>query len=107
MTALNLSMNNYYPSFLLNVLPARVNVIEAITKSGIIFVITSSNPIPFKKSPLDKTIKNLTGFMYVKYCMRTGISSIGEINPDNNTAGIIKVMADNIACCCVLQIAEI
>ena len=35
------------------------------------------------------------------------MSSIGEIKPDNNTAGIINVITDNIACCCVLQIDEI
>lgn len=51
-----------YPNFLLNVLPARVKVIEAISNKGITFAITSSIPIPFKNSPLDKTIKNLTGF---------------------------------------------
>ena len=81
-------MFNIYPSFLLNVLLARVSVIDAIIKSGIKFVITSSTPIPFKKIPRDNTIKNLTGFKYVKYCNATGISSIGEIKPDNNTAGI-------------------
>ena len=32
---------------------------------------------------------------------------MGEMNPDNNTAGIINVITDNIACCCVLQIEEI
>ena len=32
---------------------------------------------------------------------------MGEINPDNNTTGIINVITDKIACCCVLQIDEI
>ena len=71
------------------------------------FAITSSIPIPFKNNPRDNTIKNLTGFKYVKYCKNTGISSMGDINPDSNTAGIINVITDKIACCCVLQIEDI
>ena len=67
----------------------------------------SSPPIPLRIIPLESTIKNLTGLSQVKYCKKTGMSSIGEMNPDNNTAGIIKVITDKIACCCVLQIAEI
>ena len=98
---------NIYPSFLLNVLPARVNVIKAITSSGIILAVISAIPIPFKKIPRVKTIKNRTGFNHVKYCKNIGISSIGEINPDKSTAGIINVIADSIACCWVLQIADI
>ena len=100
-------MFNIYPNFLLNVLLASVNVIVAIIISGIIFAITSLIPIPFKNIPRDSTMKNLTGSKYVIYCKPIGISSIGEINPDNKTAGIIKVIADRIACCCVLLIAEI
>ena len=63
--------------------------------------------IPFRKIPLVNTIKNLTGFSQVKYCKDVGISSIGEIKPDRSTAGIINVITLKIACCCVLQIAEI
>lgn len=96
-----------YPSFLLKVLPARVRVIKAIIIKGIKFVIMSSIPMPLRNIPRVKTIKNLTGFNQVKYCSATGISSIGEIKPDNRIAGIINVIADRIACCCVLQIAEI
>ena len=68
---------------------------------------TSSIPIPFKNIPRDSTIKNRTGFKYVRYCHPIGISSIGEINPDNKIAGIINVITDKIACCWVLHIAEI
>ena len=100
-------IEKFYPNFLLNVLLASVNVIVAIIISGIIFAITSPKPIPFNIIPRDKTIKNLTGFKYVKYCKQSGISSIGEINPESSTAGIINVITDKIACCCVLQIDEI
>ena len=100
-------IEKFYPNFLLNVLLARVNVIVAIIISGIMFAITSLIPIPFNIIPRDKTIKNLTGFKYVKYCKQSGISSIGEINPESSTAGIINVITDKIACCCVLQIDEI
>ena len=82
-----------YPSFLLKVLPASESVSAAIIIRGIIFVITSASPIPFKNIPLVSTIKNLTGFSHVKYCRKTGMSSIGEINPDNSTEGIINVIA--------------
>ena len=71
------------------------------------FTITSSIPIPFNIIPRDRTIKNLTGSKYVKHCKQSGISSIGDINPESKTAGIINVITDNIACCCVLQIDEI
>ena len=71
------------------------------------FATTSLNPMPFKKIPLESTIKNLTGLRYVRYCRKTGISSIGEMKPDNRTEGIINVITDKIACCCVLQIDEI
>ena len=88
-----------YPNFLLNVLLASVRVIKAIISSGIMFTITSLIPIPFNIIPRDRTIKNLTGFKYVKYCKKRGISSTGDINPDSSTAGIINVIADRIACC--------
>ena len=84
-----------------------MSVIEAIIISGIRFVITSSNPIPFKNIPLVSTIKNLTGFSQVIYCRKTGISSIGEIKPDKSTAGIINVITLKMACCWVLHTAEI
>jgi len=42
----------------------------------------------------------------VRYYSNTGISSIRETNPDNNTAGIINVTTPRTACCCVLQIDE-
>ena len=90
-------MFNIDPSFLLNVLLARVRVIAAIIISGIKFVITSFIPIPFKNIPRDSTIKNRTGFKYVRYCHPIGISSIGEINPYSSTAGIINVITDKIA----------
>ena len=82
-------------------------MIEEIIINGIRFIITSSNPIPLRIIPLDKTIKNLTGLSHVKYCKQIGISSIGEINPDKRTEGIIKVIALKMACCWVLQIEDI
>jgi hypothetical protein len=72
----------------LNVLLARLRVIIAIIIRGIKFTTTSSKPIPLRNMFLESYIKNLTGFRYVKYCKTTGMSSIGEINPDSNTAGI-------------------
>ena len=63
--------------------------------------------MPFKIIPFDKTIKNRTGLRYVRYCKNKGISSIGEINPDNKTAGIINIITEIIACCWVLQTEDI
>ena len=91
----------------MKVRPARVSVMIAIIIRGIKFIITSSIPIPLRNIPRVNTIKNLTGFSRVKYCRKIGISSIGEIKPDNNTAGIINVITLKIACCWVLQIEEI
>ena len=72
----------FYPSFLLNVLPARVRVRSAMIIRGSQFAMASLKLIPFRKIPLVRTMKNLTGFSQVKYCKAVGISSIGEINPD-------------------------
>lgn len=43
------------------------------------------------------------GLSALKYWKNKGISSMGDTNPDNKTAGVWKAKTPKIACCCVYE----
>ena len=66
------------------------------------------NPNPFTMIDFTITINHRGGIIVLKACKRTGIFSMGKMNPESNIVGNMRAnMESIIAICCELLTVEI